>query len=71
MKFCRDCKWNKKQIFGECEYCNAPKNIKYDIVSGDQYFQIPGCHEHRTDGWLKARRYNTCGKEGRWWEAKE
>lgn len=68
---CRDCRWFKRP-----NECDAPANrtglIKMNRVD-------PGAHEimmhrwltanhQRNMGWIRARLFFACGREGRWWE---
>jgi hypothetical protein len=80
-KSCATCRHrhDRNYPWGEIDReCHAPQNLDRrvyleDVVSGERplrYRRIT-CLANRIDGWLSARLNNTCGREGRWFEAKQ
>ena len=72
-RLCRDCKWCKEP--GEFAKCYHPKNTrnisaKYTGFTERVSLNINYCSTHREAGWIHCRMAGSCGKEGRWWEAK-
>lgn len=73
MKFCKECKWSKKEYrfpyvrHGEY-FCHHPEHItKYDLVTGTP--EVFECERHRCD----ERNWNgdllsKCGEKGLLWE---
>lgn len=80
-KSCAACRHYHKKLWpnGTVTYeCQAPQNLdRYaylsDVVSGQRpmRYRKSNCFSQRADGWLSARLGNTCGREGRWFEAKQ
>ena len=85
MKLCKDCKWWKESPYGapgELDKCLSPKNIDLKkskrtcLVVGKpmpikESFRWGYCDINRAGGWIVCRLVDSCGKEGRWWEAIE
>lgn len=68
MKLCVDCKWsNRANVSPEC---SCPQN-GIDLVTGKVVKEY--CTVSRLFGWLGCRLLfgGSCGKEGRWWEARD
>lgn len=71
MKFCKDCKWSKKEYRWpgyEDYFCHHPEHItKYNLVDGIP--EVSECERHRRD----ERNWNSdllskCGEKGLLWE---
>jgi len=71
MKFCKDCKWSKKEYRWpgyEDYFCHHPEHItKYNLVDGTP--EVSECERHRRD----ERNWNSdllskCGEKGLLWE---
>lgn len=66
MKFCKDCKWEKKkklEWFWDFAKCTRPDiQLTLDLVSGDGFETY--CHTQRMS-------MSKCGPEGKYWEAKK
>jgi len=76
VKLCKDCKWckntNKRRAYFECHHPNN-RSERIDLVDGEviKVSQVTYCDNQRLRDWLQCRTTHTCGKEGRWWEAKD
>lgn len=75
MKLCRDCKnFVAKDDYRE-NRCHRPKFKETNPVTGEVTLTnddgwLSNCRLSREDGWFDARFMGSCGKEGRFWEAK-
>ena len=71
MKTCSNCKYCEP--LGTYEYyeCRAPQNNVENLVVGGFKPRWQFCATHRPDSWLLALLIGTCGKRGRWFQAKE
>lgn len=72
MRFCKDCR-HVQDGFVVAEYCvRSVKVIDISLITGQE---IRGGWEHtfleRESGWLVARMWGECGKEGRFWEPRD
>lgn len=74
MNICAMCRWvtdtDKHFVAWQC---HLPRGEYTDYVTGHVYpvYQAGRyCEELRKAGWLEARISRLCGKEGRYWEAK-
>lgn len=67
-KICAECRWYEPHMLVDC--CSCPKNLEKNVVSGNYMYRHMFCSDHRDDGFIECRIMHTCGKEGRWWEAK-
>lgn len=70
MKLCKDCKWCLPPN-GRHSRCDNPKNIVIDPVTGEKRRKWEFCSTQRLYGMFEAWSLKMCGKEGKWWEAKE
>lgn len=77
-KTCLTCHWCEPA--GRYSLCNAPQNLDTSIREDDLKLvdpELKSGHQRRTDycvsqrkgGALRAWFTNTCGKQGRWWQA--
>ena len=58
MKFCKDCKFYSGGYYSECGVYN-----RFDPVTGDKVYDNP-CK-------MRANIHDSCGPEGKLWQAKE
>lgn len=65
MKLCKDC----KRFEDSWAKCWRGGGVT-DPVRGTRESQAANCHSQREVGWIAARLFSWCGKEGRYWEAK-
>ena len=70
-KLCINCRWVELSHNGDYHKCNAPKNLKVDLVAGGPSRRWQLCSTHRIDGWLECRMMRTCGQGARWFELQE
>lgn len=68
MKLCKDCKYLGHSYFGSLTFCMRPAGI--DVISGDVQPIDKYCSNERSDNWLAARFYGSCGKEARYFKEK-
>lgn len=64
---CKDCKFSEEQFF--LLRCIRPTFVS--PVDGCYQPRNAYCSNERYDGWLNARIFDSCGKEGRYFETKE
>lgn len=69
IKLCKDCKHYIPE-YNRCNYCRANNIGIIDMITGEFSPLWIYCSTHREDSWIYARFNKTCGKEGRFWEAK-
>ena len=64
---CKDCKWRSGIM------CNTPyRRYGIDYVDGGTIeLDWHSCVAQRYDGWLMSHIQHTCGKNPRWFEAKD
>jgi hypothetical protein len=74
-KLCKDCKHciPDKSVglpFANCARKPVIGGLNYHAVNGESGGDFASCAVQRSWGWFLARIYLSCGKEGRYWEAK-
>lgn len=70
MKLCKDCKHiGKSKLTGELVKCYRPDGI--DLVTGVEARLDNYCSTERTPGWINSYTFGYCGKQARYFEAKE
>ena len=70
MKLCKTCK-HLVGMYGAFDSCARSVRIRIDMLDGSEIisgWRTP--HLEREDGVIMARLNGSCGKEGRFWEAK-
>jgi hypothetical protein len=75
MKQCKDCNWCGIEDgwnwnpAAASRMCYSPENIDHEMVSASKKWR-KRCYFQRADGFIFCRLMKTCGKEGRWFQAK-
>lgn len=73
MKRCIDCKHCKPHEFPNLSSCERLVSTRVCPVTGEVTpvrHRWEYCSTHRGDGWFWSRMFGTCGKAGRFFEAK-
>lgn len=71
-RFCKDCKWANDPGAGGLMQCNSPRGLsEAHPVTGERKPVDSWCSTQRMDPWPVDWLTGTCGRRGRWWEARE
>lgn len=69
MKLCKDCKYsNNSQEYAYCQRTIKPKisQVTGLVDTSNKWY----CDLSRSCSWLEVLLFKTCGKHGKYWEAK-
>lgn len=70
-KLCIDCIHCRVEEIGSFTFHKCVRNDGINLATGQpEKARYEYCDDERTDGWLSALIFGTCGKRGRFWEPK-